>query len=80
MYNITAIFPDGFERKKTLIAIAKEIETNNPRTIVEFVSKKKGQIWIGHAENITADLRKDFLTQCVQNIEETEDGVTVIIR
>lgn len=80
MYNVMKIFADGVERKRTLWDLSREIESNDPETIVEVVSKKKGRIWCGHAKHLDADLRVDFLKHCVQEIEEDEYGVTVIMR
>lgn len=80
MYSVMKMCADGVERKKTLGFLAREIESNDPETIVEVVSKKKGRIWCGHARHLDADLRDDFLKHCVQEIEEDEYGVTVIMR
>lgn len=39
-YKVTRVFADGVERKRTLDEVAKEIETDNPKTSVELNSKK----------------------------------------
>lgn len=79
-YKATRIFADGVECKRTLDEVAKEIENDNPMTAVEIHSIKKGRIWCGHAENIRADLRVDYLKSCVQAIDTDEYGVTITMR
>jgi hypothetical protein len=74
------MFSDGVERKKTLFELGDEIECTNPNAIVEIISQKKGRVWCGRAKHITADLRKDYLKNCVQGIEEDEFGITLIMR
>ena len=80
MYEVMKMFADGVERKKTLHTLACEIKSNNPKTVVEIISKKTGRVWCGHAKNITADLNDMYLKKCVQDIEEDEYGVTIIMR
>lgn len=79
-YQVMRMFADGVERKRTLWELAREIKQDNPRAVVEIISKKKGRIWSGHAEYITADLREDFLKHCVQEIQQDEYGITLIMR
>lgn len=79
-YAITRMFSDGVERKRTLAELAKEIEQDNANAVVEIVSKKKGRVWCGHAKNITADLRTDYLCGCVQGCEANEYGITLLMR
>ena len=80
MYKVMQMFADGIERKKTLWVLAREIENDNPKAVVEIISKKTGRVWSGHAKYITADIRDDYLKRCVQDIEEDEFGITVIMR
>ena len=56
-YDVTRVWSDGTERKRTLSEVAKEIENDNPMMAVEIHSAKKGCIWCGRAKNILADLR-----------------------
>ena len=79
-YSVTSMFADGEERKRTLDEVAKEIENDNPKMSVEINSIKKGRVWCGHAKNIRADLRADFMKCCVQAIESDEYGVTITMR
>ena len=79
-YSVTRMFADGEERKRTLAEVAKEIETDNPKTPVELNSKKTGRIWCGYAENLRFDLVPDYLQRCVQDIESDNYGVTIIMR
>lgn len=79
-YNISRMFADGVERKRTLNELANEIEQDAPNAPVEIVSKKKGHVWTGHARNITADLRSDYLKGCVQGCSVDEYGVTILMR
>lgn len=79
-YNVTRMFSDGIERKRTLDEVAKEITNDNPKMAVEINSMKKGRVWCGHAENIRFDLRTDFMKCCVQGIESDEYGVTITMR
>ena len=74
------MFADGVERKRTLWDLAREIERDNRKAVVEIISKKNGRIWSGHAEHITADICDAFLKRCVQEIEEDEFGITLIMR
>lgn len=80
MYSVMTMFADGVERKKTLRSLAREIEADNPMTVVEIVSQKTGRVWCGHAKHITADLCDAYLKRCVQGIEEDGYGITVIMR
>jgi hypothetical protein len=79
-YQVMRIFADGVERKRTLKELAREIEKDNPRAVVEIISNRQGRIWNGHAEYITADLRDDYLKHCVQEIQQDEYGITLIMR
>lgn len=79
-YKATRVFADGVECKRTLDEVAKEIEGDDPKTVVEVNSIKKGHIWCGHAKNIQADLSADYLKTCVQAIESDNYGVTITMR
>jgi hypothetical protein len=80
MYNVMKMFADGVERKKTLHSLAREIERDNPNTVVEIISQKNGRMWSGHAKFITADLCDAYLKRCVQGIEEDAYGITIVMR
>ena len=80
MYKVMAMFADGVERKKTLHSLSREIERNDPDTVVEVISKKNGRIWCGYAKHLDADLCDNYLKHCVQEIQEDEYGVTIIMR
>ena len=79
-YKVTRVFADGVERKRTLDEVAKEIEGDDPKMVVEVNSMKKGRIWCGYAKNIRADLRADYLSTCVQAIDSDNYGITIIMR
>lgn len=79
-YKVMEMCSDGYERKKTLYNLAKEIEQDNFNTIVEIISNKKGNIWAGHAKNILADLTEDFVKQCVQDIKVDKYGISIYIK
>lgn len=79
-YNVTRIFADGVERKRTLTEIAREIENDNPNEVVEVISKKSGRVWCGRAKNITADLTEAYRKHCVQEISVDEYGITLVMR
>lgn len=79
-YKVTRVFSDGVECKRTLDEVAKEIETDNPKTPVELNSKKTGRVWCGYAENLRFDLVKDYLSCCVQAIDTDEYGITITMR
>lgn len=79
-YKIMEMFADGYERKKTLCTLVREIEQDNPNAVVEIISVKKGRIWSGHAKYILADLRKDYVKQCVKDIEINKYGISIYMR
>lgn len=79
-YSATRMFADGVERKRTLLELAREIESDDPNTAVEVISKKTGHVWCGRAKNLDADLTKRYCIQCVQGIEVDEYGVTLVMR
>lgn len=79
-YNVTRMFDDGVERKRTLYEVAKEIESDNPRTVVEVISKETGYVWNGYAGAFRFSLTDSYLKQCVQAIESDKYGVTITVR
>ena len=79
-YNITNLYADGSARKKTLLELGKEIKVNDPNTVIEIVSYKKGNIWTGHGKNMLSDLLVDFCKQCVQDIEIDKYGISIFVR
>ncbi len=79
-YSIYWTCEEGVAHKRTLWDVAKEIEADNPRMVVEINSIKKGRIWCGHAEYLQWDLTKDFLRSCVQAIDTDEYGITITMR
>ena len=80
MYNVMRMFADGIERKRALGELAREIENDNHRAVVEIISQRDGRMWCGHAKHITGDLCDRYLKRCVQGIEEDEYGITIIMR
>ena len=79
-YEVTRMFADGVERKRTLAEVAHEIEANEPNVAVEVNSRKSGRVWCGRAKNLLADLTHSFCKHCVQEIEVDEYGITLIMR
>lgn len=79
-YSVMRVFSDGERRKRTLVEVAKEIESDNPKMPVEVNSMKIGRIWCGHVENLRFALRDDYLKSCVQAIKSDEYGVTITMR